>query len=231
MLQLDANSVSAQNIGRKKNLKMKPHMTLILEQFLELSKISCAFVSTVQTLRLRFLNCIVEKLAGNKGILLLSSVSVLNMILLYDSSVVPNVRLITCQNRDRTQLGKVILMDNSQCNDYRRQHKSNPIVYPELSMVTSILPEKKICLFILNTRQGKKVKECDACLEDLLQQNGDIMRMIYEARSQLWRIFNEQKTWSATDQVLTRCVHNGPCKSMMLLPEMLCSEHELYSKE
>lgn len=168
-------------------------MTLILEQFLELSKISCAFVSTVQTLRLRFLNCIVEKLAGNKGILLLSSVSVLNMILLYDSSVVPNVRLITCQNRDRTQLGKVILMDNSQCNDYRRQHKRNPIVYPELSMVTSILPEKKICLFISNTRQGKKVKECDACLEDLLHQNGDIMRMIYEARSQLWRISTSKR--------------------------------------
>lgn len=156
MLQLDANSVSAQNIGRKRNLKMKPHMTLILEQFLELSKISCAFVSTVQTLRLRFLNCIVEKLAGNKGILLLSSVSVSNMILLYDSSVVPNVRLITCQNRDRTQLGKVILMDNSQCNDYRRQHKSNPIVYPELSMVTSILPEKRNLFVYLEYSTRKK---------------------------------------------------------------------------
>lgn len=232
MLHLDANSVSAQKIGRKKNLKVTPHETLILEQFLEASTISCAFVSTAQTARLLFLNCIIN-LAGNKGILLLSSVSVSNMILLYDSSVVPHDHFITCQNRDSAHLGEVILllMDNSQCNDYRTQHKSNPIVYPELSMVKSILPQKKICLFILNTRKGEKMTKCDACLEALLRRNGDITRLIHEPRSQLWRIFNEQKTWSAIDQVLTRCVHKGPFKSMMLLPEMLCSEHEQYSPD
>lgn len=106
----------------------------ILEEFLELSTMSCALISTWQSLRLRLLKCIANW-AGNKGILLFSSVSVSKVILLYNSRVVPGHRLMSCQQIDGRSFGKFSLIDHSQCIDYRSQQKSNLNVYPELSVL------------------------------------------------------------------------------------------------
>lgn len=57
------------------------------------------------------------------------------------------------------------------------------------------------------------------------------MMLVHEVLFRIWRVISEQQTWSAIDQVLARCVRKGPCKSMLLLPEMVCSEHELFSRE
>lgn len=54
MSQLDTNYVFKQDFSVKKTLEAKPHQTAILEQLLEVSTMSCAFVSTPQTKRLSF---------------------------------------------------------------------------------------------------------------------------------------------------------------------------------
>lgn len=231
MSQLNTNYVFKQDFSVKKTLKVKPYQTAILEQFLEVSTMSCAFVSTPQTKRLSFFTCIVESLAGNNGMLLLSSVSMSKIIILYDANVVSAACLMSCQSIKTGVLAKVTLMDLSQCNDYRSHQKSDPNVYPELSMFKNMLPGINSCLFILNTQQGNKVKECDSCLQTRFHKVSNIMMVIHEAGSYLWRIINDENTWSVIDQVLRRCIRKGPCNSMMLLPAMVCSEHEKYSRE
>lgn len=94
-----------------------------------------------------------------------------------------------------------------------------------------MLPESKTCLFVSNSRQEKNRKDCQGCLDYLFHRFSDRMVLIHERRFYLWRIINKKKTWSAMDHFLKSCVRTGPCKSMMLLPEMICSEHEQYSRK
>lgn len=149
-----------------------------------------------------------------KGILLLGSVSITKMIILYNSAAVTGAGLMSCQTlRGKKNKAKVTLLNRVQCDHYCSKLKVNPNVYPELSMFKNMVPGSKICLFFMNIRQENEVEKCESCLWQFLHHVSARTMLINKAGSFVWRIINEHKTWSAIDEVLTRCVHEGRCQN------------------
>ncbi|CCI11215.1 unnamed protein product [Albugo candida] len=204
----------------------KSQEILFLEEFLSNKRWSCAYLAPPQSKRALLLNCIADKVAGNKGFFLVTSPSMTKLIILFDSDVIKDNILRDCNINYRSHYKESRDKEHVACDDYRNQHKTNPIVYHELSMVENVIPEKKPCLFI--PHKISSFKTCGDCMETFFHAVTGGEEKTIERNSYLWWTHNEQKTWKAVNHILNNCVVEKRCSSIRLLSEMICSEHEQY---
>ncbi|CCI11504.1 unnamed protein product [Albugo candida] len=144
----EVKSGAKENSMTDKKSLQKIQEILFLEAFLSTKRWSCGFLDASQSRRPELLNCIIDKVAGKNGFFLVTSPSVTKLIILFDSYAINDYTLrvgtkIYCYDSPYSGVKKHV-----DCDDYRNQHITNPIVYQELWMFENVIPENKPCLFI-----------------------------------------------------------------------------------